>query len=102
MYKLDSVYHWRNRYSATGAVFSTGGTADPLLFASAPLTGSDNGSPNSSGYIAQFAYWPVQNIGLHVDYTGYWKFNGAISNYDGSARNASDNNTVYMALWLNF
>ena len=101
-YKLDSVYHWRNRYSAAGAIFSTGGTADPLLYAPAPLTGSNNGSPNSSGYIAQLAFWPVQNIGLHVNYTGYWKFNGAISNYDGSERNASDNNTVYMALWLNF
>ena len=102
MYKLDSVYHWRNRCSAAGAIFSTGGTADPLLYAPAPLTGSNNGSPNSSGYIAQFAYWPVQNIDLQVDYTGYWKFNGAISNYDGSKRNASDNNTVYMALWLSF
>jgi hypothetical protein len=102
MYKFDSVYHLRNRYSAAGAIFSTGGTADSLLYAPAPLTGSEDESPNSSGYIAQFAYWPVQNIGLHVDYTGYWKFNGAINNYDGSKRNASDNNTVYMALWLSF
>jgi hypothetical protein len=86
-YKLDSVYHWRNKYSATGAAFSTGGTADPVLFAPGALTGSNNGSPNSSGYIAQSAYWPVQNIGLHLNYTGYWKFNGAINNYDGAHRN---------------
>lgn len=24
------------------------------------------------------------------------------TNYDGAHRNASDNNTVYMALWLSF
>lgn len=101
-YKLDSVYHWGNRYSVTGAAFCTGGTADPLLYAPAALMGSNNGSPDSNGYIAQFAYWPAQNIGLHVNYTGYWKFNGAISNYDGAHRNASDNNTAYMALWVSF
>jgi hypothetical protein len=102
MFKIDSVYHWRNRYSATAAVFSTSGTADPLLYAQAPLTGSNNGSPGTSGYIVQFVYWPAQNIDINVNYSGYWKFNGAITNYDGVNRNASDNNTVYMALWLNF
>jgi hypothetical protein len=101
-FKLDSVYHWSHRCSATGAVFSTTGTTDPLLYAPAALTGSNNGSPNTSGYIAQFAYWPAQNIDLNVNYTGFWKFNGAISNYDGANRNASDSNTVYMALWLSF
>jgi hypothetical protein len=102
MFKLDSVYHWKNRYSATGAVFSTRGTADAQLYAPAPLTGSNNGSPNSSGYIAQFAYWPAQNIDVNVNYTGYWKFNGATSNYDGANRNATDNNTVFVALWMSF
>ena len=101
-FKVDTVYHWRNRYSLTGAAFSTSGTNDPLLYAPAALTGSNNGSPDSSGYIAQFAYWPMQNINLNVNYTGYWKFNGATTNYDGANRNASDNNTVYMALWLSF
>jgi hypothetical protein len=100
--KLDSTYHWRNKYSATGAVFSTTGNGDPLLYAPAALTGSNNGRPNTSGYIAQFAYWPVQNIDINLNYSGYWKFNGAGVNYDGAKRNASDNNTVYIALWVNF
>lgn len=101
-FKLDSTYHWTNKYTATGAVFATTGDADPVLYASAPLTGSLNGSPNTAGYIVQFAYWPVQNIDLNVNYTGYTKFNGAKTNYDGANRNAADNNTVYMSLWLNF
>ncbi len=101
-FKIDSTYHWTNKYSATGAFFSTTGNSDPLLYAPAALTGSNNGNPDTTGYIAQFAYWPVQNIDINVNYSGYFKFNGASTNYDGAMRNASDNNTVYMALWLNF
>jgi hypothetical protein len=101
-FKLDSTYHWRNRYTATGAVFSTTGNGDALLYAPAALIGSNNSKPDTSGYIAQFAFWPVQNIDIDVNYSGYFRFNGASTNYDGAMRNASDNNTVYMALWLNF
>jgi hypothetical protein len=32
----------------------------------------------------------------------YTKFNGARNNYDGSGRNASDNNTLYLLAWLVF
>lgn len=101
-FRIDSTYHWRNRYSATGALFSTTGNSDPLLYAQAPVTGSQNGNPDTSGYVAQLAFWPMENIDLNLSYTGYTKFNGASTNYDGALRNASDNNTVYMALWLTF
>jgi hypothetical protein len=101
-FKLDGTYHWTNKFTATGAIFSTTGNTDPLLYAPAPLTGSNNGSPNTRGYTAQFAFWPVQNIDLSVNYTGYSKFNGAGTNYDGANRNATDNNSLYVALWLNF
>jgi hypothetical protein len=73
-----------------------------VLYAQAPLTGSNNGSPNTSGYITQLAYWPAKNVNLNVNYTGYLKFNGSRMNYDGAGRSASDNNTVYAALWLSF
>ena len=102
VFKLDSTYHWRSKYSATGAMFSTTGNSDPLLYAPAALTGSNNGNPDTTGYIAQFGWWPVQNIDIDFNYSGYLKFNGASTNYDGAMRNASDNNTMYMALWLNF
>ena len=102
MFKVDSVYHWTRKYSAAAGVSSTSGKADPVLYAPAALTGSNNGSPSTSGYIFQFAYWPVQNIDINLNYSGYRKFNGASMNYDGANRNASDNNTVYMALWLSF
>jgi hypothetical protein len=101
-FKLDSTYHWTNKYNLTGGFFSTTGNGDPLLYAPAPVMGSNNGSPNTSGYIARFGYWPVQNIVIDANYTGYWKFNGAGTNYDGANRSASDNNSAYVALQLNF
>ena len=101
-FKVDANYHWSYRYSVTGAFFSTTGTSDPVLYAPAPLTGSNNGSPNTRGYTGQVAFWPVQNIDIDFNYTGYFKFNGAATNYDGAMRNASDNNTAYLALWLSF
>jgi hypothetical protein len=101
-WELDSTYHWRNKYSATGSIFSTTGNSDPLLYAPAAVTGSNNGNPDTYGYMAQVGYWPVQNIDITAAYTGYTKFNGASTNYDGAQRNASDNNSLYLALWLIF
>ncbi len=101
-WELDSTYHWRNKYSATGSIFSTTGNSGPLLYAPAAVTGSNNGNPDTYGYMAQVGYWPVQNIDITAAYTGYTKFNGASTNYDGAQRNASDNNSLYLALWLIF
>ncbi len=101
-FKLDSTYHWTNKYNLTGAIFLTSGNNDALLYAPAAVTGSNNGSPNTNGYIARFGYWPIQNIVIDVNYTGYRTFNGSSKNYDGAMRNASDNNSAYVALQLNF
>jgi hypothetical protein len=89
-------YHFGNRISATAGYFNVTGTADPLLFAQAPVSGSANGSPGSDGYLLNVAWWPQQNIGLTLQYTGYLKFNGAGTNYDGAGRNASANNSTYL------
>jgi len=101
-WELDSTYHWTYKYTLTGSLFGTSGNSDALLYAPAPVTGSANGNPDTYGYVAQVGYWPVQNIDITASYTGYTEFNGAGTNYDGAKRNASDNNAVYMALWLNF
>jgi len=92
-------YHFGNRLSAQIGTFLTSGTSDTSdtsLFAPAALSGSANGSPRSTGLIAAFSVWPKQNIDLAVQYTAYTRFNGASTNYDGSGRNASDNNTLYL------
>lgn len=59
-------------------------------------------SPNTSGVMAQVDYLPWQNAKISMQYIAYGKFNGASSNYDGSNRNASDNNTLYLELWFLF
>jgi len=93
---LNAEYHFGNRYSANAGWFMTSGTPDPLLYAQTAITGSANGGPRSAGYIANFSFWPIQNIDLAAQYTAYTRFNGAATNYDGAGRNASDNNTVYL------
>jgi len=101
-FKIDGVYHFGNRYSATIAGFKTWGTTDPLLYTQASLTGSANGNPLTDGYVAGFSYWPVQNLQLGLQYTGYLHFNGLEKNYDGAGRNANGNNSLYMVVWIVF
>ena len=101
-FRADGTYHLRGRYTLTLGGFSTAGSNDPVLFAPAPITGSFSGSPDSEGYVVQAGYWPKQNIELSAAYTGYVKFNGSNQNYDGAGRTASANNSLYLALWLNY
>ena len=89
-------YHFGTRMAAQFGGFWIGGNPDVLLFAPAALSGSASGSPKSSGYISSISWWPKQNIDLAVQYTAYSHFNGGTTNYDGSGRNASDNNTLYV------
>lgn len=99
----DAAYHFGNRYAASVGGFQTNGTADATLYGSGTsVAGSATGSPKTNGYIANVSYWPVQNIQLGVQYTGYLKFNGASKDYDGSGRNANQNNSVYLVVWIVF
>ena len=82
--------------------FSTTGGSDPVLYAAAPVVGSANGSPNTNGYILEVNYLPWLNTKLQAQYVGYQKFNGGTTNYDGSGRNASNNNTLYLLVWIAF
>jgi hypothetical protein len=95
--QANAEYHLGDKYSATFGFFNIDGTPDPALFPPGPLTGNaNNGDPRSNGYIANVSWWPVQNIGLTFQYTGYTRFNGAGTNYDGAGRNADSNNTLYL------
>jgi hypothetical protein len=89
-------YHFGTRFSGTAGFFDVTGTRDSTMFVPAAVTGSANGSPQSNGYILNASWWPQQNVDLAVQYTGYLRFNGAQTNYDGSGRTASANNTVYV------
>ncbi|MBZ5649094.1 MAG: hypothetical protein LAO18_01275 [Acidobacteriia bacterium] len=95
-FMANAEYHFGNRASGTFGWFNTNGTADPLLYPQDAVSGSANGDPRGAGYIANFSYWPWQNLQLSAQYTGYTRFNGGSTNYDAAGRNASGNNTVYL------
>jgi hypothetical protein len=95
--QANAEYHLGDKYSGTIGYFNVDGTPDPNIFVpGVPVTGNANGDPRSAGIIANVSWWPVQNIGLTFQYTGYTRFNGAATNYDGAGRNANSNNTVYL------
>ena len=94
--QLNAEYHFGTKLSGTAGFFNITGTADSVLFSQAPISGSANGSPASTGYILNLSWWPQQNIDLAAQYTGYTRFNGAGTNYDGAGRNAGGNNSIYL------
>ena len=97
---LNASYYWNGAYGPTLGYFRVQGSTDTSLYAPAPLNGSATGSPDSSGWIAQWTWVPDMNVQVTAQYVWYDKFNGRSSNYDGSGRNASDNDTLYVALWI--
>jgi len=100
--KLTGEYYYQRRIGGTIGYFSTTGSGDALLYAPAPVSGSANKKPDTNGYILEVNYLPWLNTKLQAQYVGYQKFNGLGTNYDGSGRNAGDNNTMYLLVWLNF
>ena len=101
-FKIDCGYNLSAGYAFTLGFFSIAGDANPAMYSPAPITGSENGKPNSNGIIAQISYLPWLNTQFTLQYVAYNKFNGASSNYDGSNRNASGNNTLYVVGWVVF
>jgi hypothetical protein len=94
--RADATFIFKREYSGSLGYFSTTGKADATLY------GTSTGKPDSDGLIGELAWMPWLNTKLAVDYTAYNKFDGASKNYDGTGRNASDNNTLYVYAWLIF
>jgi hypothetical protein len=101
--RANAAYLPNLKYGVTLGYFQTNGTTDAKLYAAEPLTGSRTGSPNSSGGIGELDFNPWQNTRLGLQYIAYSRFNGASSAYDITAgRDASDNNTLYLFMWVAF
>jgi hypothetical protein len=107
-FKFNTSYHYDQTWGATIGRFLTNGTSDAIVYAD----GFANASPNSSGYIMQ-ADWtpwgkessfgaPWANVRFGAQYTMYTKYNGAKNDYDGTGRNAKDNNTLFLFAWTSF
>jgi hypothetical protein len=111
--KVTASYMYDLTYALYGTYFATYGTKDPVLYAPGDITGSRTGRPNSNGWIIEFDYLPFNKSGgpsfwrwfnpkFLVQYTIYTEFNGASRDYDGSGRQASHNNTLFVAAWFPF
>ena len=104
-FKVNANYFYRSRLGTFGGsvgYFFIDGDTDPLLYAPDPIDGSRTGSPDSNGFIVEADYVFREKYKFSLQYTLYNEFNGSSSNYDGSGRDASDNNTFYALAWLMF
>ncbi len=95
-FKMDGNLYFKNGLGATLGYFNLWGSQDTDVVES--LTGK----PDSNGIIAQLGYMPWYNTRFTIQYTMFNKFDGSSSNYDGSGRSASNNNTLYLLAWINF
>ena len=100
--RLSSSWYPGQHAGLTIGLFNNGGTADTLLYAPGSVTGSAVGKPETTGASIEASYNLWENARLSATYTMYSKFNGRDSNYDGSGRSASANNTLYLAWWFAF
>lgn len=101
-FRLNASYYPTQLIGFTGGYFQTVGTQDTVLYAPAPVSGSANGDPKTNGVIGEVDVNPWENTRIGVQYTRYGSFNGLSSNYDGSGRNASGNNTLFLFFWVAF
>ena len=104
--KVDGVYHFGSRATATLAYFNiagdkgayypnyVNGDGDPL---NPTATGAGSFNPDSSGWVAQAAYLPWENTKLSVQYTVFSKLDGSSKSAD-----TTDNNTLYLLAWFVF
>ena len=109
-FRINGSYTYDQTLTFTAAYAGIWGSTDPLRYVASPIDGSRNGSPDSNSYTLDLAWVPFgksgsylapwYNVRVDLMYTGYTKFNGASSNYDGSGRDASDNNTLLLNLWF--
>ncbi len=116
--KLSYVY--QARYGGSVGLFSLTGTTntanqtsgfDPATLSitatdpnasqlSLPVNGNLSGNPGTRGWTLEAFWMPLQYIRIGAQYTIYSRYNGAASNYDGFGRNASDNNSLFLYMWM--
>ena len=88
-------YIYRATYGASLSYFNVSGSNDSAAFA-----GGVNNSPGTRGWTPEVFWMPTQNLRVGVQYTAFSRYLGSKTNYDGTGRNAHDNNTAFMYAWL--
>jgi hypothetical protein len=94
-FRAKVSYVYESKYGASLSFFNVDGSSDSVAFA-----GGLTNSPATRGWTPELYWMPLQNLRVGLQYTAFSRYLGARSNYDGSGRNASDNNTAYLYLWF--
>ena len=89
-YQGDRSDYYNQQYINDGGAFDDG------------LGFRANAHPDTRGAVLGFDYLPEQNVRVSLQYTAYNKFHGYSSNYDGSGRDAADNNTLLLNGLISF
>jgi len=114
--KLDSLYAkamyvYRAKYGTALAYWSERGSADPAyanasgnanFFSCADAPACTTGSPGTRAWIPSVFWQPLQNVRVTLYKTYFTQFLGARHNYDGFGRKASDNDSAYLYVWMDF
>ena len=101
-------YSWDARVGGSLAYYSVWGSSDSSYNNTNSQFGNNaglvqisaNNSPKTRSWTPELYCMPMPNLRLGLQYSYYTEYLGARRNYDGLGRNASDNNTTYLYLWL--
>lgn len=101
---ITGSYTYEQTYQINLGYFGSKGSTDAVFW------GNPSANPDTDGYIVELDYtpfgkadsiWaPYLNARFAVQYVGFTKYLGRSSNYDGTGRDASDNNTLYLNAWF--
>ena len=98
---LSGSYNVLDAWSFSTAWFSSNGSRNAALYAvPGPSGPPSSASPDTSGYYLQGNWLPSQNLKVQLQYSGYTRYNGRTDNVDGDGRSASDNNSLWLNLFL--
>jgi hypothetical protein len=100
-----AMYVYRAKYGAGLAYWRVEGDYDPYyqggLGGGANFLGT-SGYPNTTVWIPSVFWQPLQNVRFTLYKTIFSEYLGNSDNYDGLGRNAADNNTTYLYMWMAF
>jgi hypothetical protein len=100
LFKGKLSYLYNRTYGASLGFVNTTGSTDTAY--SSSLDPSSPSSPNNRYFIGELDYNYNPQVRFLMQYTAYSKLDQAALTVTGSARSASDNNTLWLATWFAF
>lgn len=99
-FKVKGSYWYQHKYGASLGYLTSSGSSDATLYGG---QGSLNNKPDTSGYVFELDYMPWDYVRLAAQYNAYTKYLGGSTYNDqlgGAPRNARDNNSLFLYVWV--